>query len=123
MCSWLFFAVEIQEKMSTNQEEESILGESEQAMREPCRQYVDVLMYCYSPANQVSTYYRIGLVDDCNKPLHQLKLCLKLKSDLPDEERLRVYKELKRQDEHAPSSKIWQMRENPGKDWNTSTTT
>jgi len=104
----------------TDAEEIAASGAAEHAMREPCRQYVDVLMYCYSPANQLSSYYRVGNVDDCTKPLHQLKLCLKLKTNRPDNERIAIYEELKRRDAHAPTSKIWKMRENPGKDWTSS---
>lgn len=105
---------------SLGEEGSDVAGRSEDAFREPCRQYVDVLMYCYSPANQISTYYRVGQVDDCKKQLNQLKLCLKLKMNRPEEERVQLYEELKRRHQFAPTSKIWEMRENPEKDWATS---
>jgi hypothetical protein len=93
---------------------------SEAALRQPCREYVDVLMYCFSPANQVSSYYRVGNIDDCSKQMSQLKLCMKLKMPRPDEERVKLYEELKRRKGHCVTESIWEIRSDPEKDWKSS---
>ena len=94
---------------------------SEKIMRESCKQYLDTLMYCFSPANQMGTYYRTGMIDGCVRQRGQLVLCLKLKAPRPDEERVAMYEELKRRNQYAPSHVVWPMREDPSKDWKTST--
>jgi hypothetical protein len=112
-------------KMSSNEEINNPSITVEEAYNSvSCREYLDVLMYCYSPANQLSTYYQKGLVDDCQLPFQQLKLCIKYKSTTSgktDEEKLRMYEQLKRKNEHSKTAKIWEMRTNPKQDWNSTT--
>jgi hypothetical protein len=106
--------------MTTEENHRSLEENSERIMREPCRPYLDTLMYCFSPSNQVSTYYRKGTIDDCSKATSQLKLCLRLKLDQTDEDRKRMHLELQRRYEFSPTATVWEMRKSPEEDWNSS---
>ena len=93
---------------------------NEAAFRQPCLEYFDTMLYCYTPVNQFSTYYRTGWVDDCYKARSQFGLCMKLKFNIPDEERIDLHRKLKKFGEHADTASIWPMREDPKSDWEAS---
>jgi hypothetical protein len=99
---------------STNNNEQQQQQAANAAMEVQCRPYLDTLFYCYSPANQISTYYRIGTVDPCTVPLTRLKLCFRMKMRENETERLEMYKQL---NETSTNNTVWELRTNPGKDW------
>ena len=82
----------------------------EQPPRVKCKDYLDTLMFCYSPANQVSTYYRKGEVDSCSWELSAFIKCNKLKlTTLAVEDRWETYKELMKVDDQ-PTKDVWEIR-------------
>lgn len=107
---------------STSQGEDDIkhiesASSSERVIRQPCTEYLDVMMYCFGIRYQLSSYYRTGNVDDCKKQRSQFFLCLQLKMNRPDEERYEMWRKLKRRDEFAFTAGIWPMRKDPAADW------
>ena len=89
------------------------------SFNESCMLYLDTMMYCFTPANQFSNYYRVGYPQDCTNSRDRFMSCLKLKfRDLNPEERSVLIKQLRRQDEFCPTSKIWEFRKSPKDDWN-----
>lgn len=92
-------------------------AENEQAFRQPCLEYFDIMLYCYTPVNQFSSYYRTGWVDDCVRARDQFGLCIQLKFDRPDEERTMMHRRLKKLGEHAVTAGVWEMRDSPKADW------
>lgn len=86
-------------------------------MRIGCREYVDALMYCLTPASQFSSYYRVATVDDCRAPYNRLKLCMKVSlATTGDEERVRLAEEL-RDSPGVSSRSVWTSRLDPRASW------
>jgi len=82
-----------------------------------CRVHVDALFYCLSPANQLSTYYRAGAVDDCVAPTRRLQACFFMRMTDDDEKRVRLHKQLDVSGADSPSASVWRLRSDPAKDW------
>mmetsp|Transcript_13042 Transcript_13042/g.21114 ORF Transcript_13042/g.21114 Transcript_13042/m.21114 type:complete len:127 (-) Transcript_13042:94-474(-) len=83
-----------------------------------CVAYMDALMHCYSPANQVSTYYTIGMVDDCEEVKTNFFRCLKLKMNYTLEEKEESLRLMKRENELSPTAGVWTFKDDPGSSWN-----
>ena len=84
-----------------------------------CRVYVDAFFYCLSPANQLSTYYRRGTVDDCVAPWARLKTCFKMGMEPDDEKRAGLFEALHAgvTGKDSPSATVWTARADPAKTW------
>ena len=80
--------------------------------------YIDALFYCYSPAHQVSTYYRSGMVDMCQESLENVKRAMKLKMNYSVEEKELFLKQMNRTDDaKRGSSGVWKEREDTQAAW------
>ena len=75
--------------------------------------YLDALMYCYSPAHQLSTYYRHGSVDLCDAAMEDFKRAMKLKMNYTAEEKQRFLSELN----HTGEGDLWKLRAAPSSGW------
>jgi hypothetical protein len=81
-------------------------------------EFLDVWMYCYSPPNQVSSYYREGLVDPCVDAMEDMWTCLKLRMDYTAEEKREMMERLHRsKNKNNPSSAVWSFREESEAAW------
>ena len=113
--------------MSAEEEakEEARLSHSERVARLSCRVYVDALFHCYSPSNQLSTYYRTALVDDCVLPMERIKTCFKLQMSSEPDKQAALFVKLVGAGENSPSHEVWRTRPDPAEAWSTppSTTT
>ena len=80
--------------------------------------YIDALFYCYSPAHQVSTYYRSGMVDMCQDSLENVKRVMKLKMNYSVSEKELFLKQIHRTDDASRGSAgVWKEREDPQAAW------
>mmetsp|Transcript_16322 Transcript_16322/g.31673 ORF Transcript_16322/g.31673 Transcript_16322/m.31673 type:complete len:121 (+) Transcript_16322:61-423(+) len=82
-----------------------------------CVEHLDALMYCYSPANQVSTYYQRGTVDDCQHMQSNLWKCLKLKTHRDLKEKEDLLREITATSNHSPTQEIWEFKDDPSATW------
>ena len=55
-----------------------------------CTTYFDSLVFCTTPTNQITSYYRFGKLDDCKDAIDGLKTCMRIKvAKISDKEKAR----------------------------------
>lgn len=83
--------------------------------------FLDVWMFCYSPVNQLGTYYREGSIDPCVEPMKDMWTCLKLRMDYTSEEKNEMMSRLDGKrgggNKANPSSAVWSFRTQPQNTW------
>ena len=83
-----------------------------------CRKAVDIMAYCFSPANQLRHIYRYGRVTGCEKAISDVGLCIKVKAkqfESPD-----AVKQLLRESRDfdvVRTPHVWTFRKEPPKQY------
>ena len=84
-----------------------------------CVSYFDRVWWCYTPGNQMKTYYRTGGVDPCSFKVGDLKTCVALTAKAfsnpkeAQEELERSSLNLNRRPRTSLTAGVWQLRERP----------
>ncbi len=82
-----------------------------------CVPFLDELMYCYSPASQVSAWYYTGNVDPCVQARNNFFKCLSVKFNKSAAEKEALLREINRRSDRSPTAAVWAFRDNASKDW------
>ena len=79
-----------------------------------CTSYFDSLVFCTTPTNQMTNYYRHGKLDDCADAIKNLQTCMRIKfAKISNKEKARKMLHMSTLKKSPTIGTVWEAREKP----------
>ena len=79
-----------------------------------CTTYFDGLIFCTTPTNQLTSYYRHGRLDDCADAIKNLQTCMRIKfAKISNKEKAKKMLKMSTLKKSSTVGTVWEARDEP----------